>query len=160
MTVLAILERHIYNGLVSWPVVLKRLFFLAILYSCTGSCAKGICGWVSIDTLNNCCWIDTSVDTQLILDRHLGWQLVKSWLIFADIPASVYQYIESIDTWPTIDWLLIECWSSCWLSVNQMLAKYPWRCRSVSLEMSVKGRSRVSTDTRPWTPLVLMIPLK
>ena len=75
----------------------------------------------------------------------LSWYLIDiltllSRLNLADVPCYVCQYIDSIDTWPTTDQLSTECWSRCWLSVNQVSANYQWSCWSLSLEMFIEGQ--------------------
>jgi len=109
-------------------------------------CTKGIHGQVLIDTLNRYPWlildwhsIDTSVDTWLILHWHHTRQSVNSWLILIDAYGSV-------DTWPTINRLLIKCRSS----VN-------WVLIGMSIENCSRFQSRVSINTWLQMPLLCMI---
>ena len=86
----------------------------------------------------------------------ISWYLIDilailSRLTLADMPCYVCQYIDSVDTWPTTDQLSTECWSRCWLSVNQVSANYRWSCWSLSLEMFIEGQSKVSINTNVLT---------
>ena len=95
---------------------------------------KGIHGWVSIDTLDQPStdtplavpqstldWnsINTLIDTQLTLAQNLSWQ--STCLISIDAYELVY-------TWPTIDWLLIKCWSSVNRVLIELSIEYQSRC--------------------------------
>ena len=91
-----------------------------------------------IDTLDQ-----PSIDTQLILHQHLSWHLINTPLTtWPRANLFLINAYKSGETQPAIDQLLINCQSS----VERVLIKYLSRCRM-----------RVSIDTRPRMPLVLMI---
>lgn len=77
---------------------------------------------------------DTLIDTQWTLDQqHLGQQLVKSQLSFADMPLSVNQY----------RWVNQHLAANCWSSVNQYIDRVSTECPlsvdQMLIEMSTKG---------------------
>ena len=91
--------------------------------------------------------MNTSIDTWLTLDQHLGQQSVESWLNFADalcVDRFVWVGRQLTDYQPTVSEVLIGCWWRFWLSVNQAL-----------IVISIKCQSRVTITTPP--PLVCMI---
>ena len=87
-------------------------------------CSKGICGGVSIDTID-CPSVHTLVDIRSQFD----WHLSESWLIFVDMQMSVDWYIW-VSRHLTMYGLSVKGWSGHWLNVDWVLAE--------SIEMSIK----------------------
>jgi len=89
---------------------------------CILSTCKGIHSRVSIDTLN---W--HPIDTRLALDQHLHWHLIDTPST-SPVNREITNFLqtcqrvlidESVDGWPTINWLpldlvSIRCQSRCW----------------------------------------------
>ena len=97
----------------------------------SGSWTKGICCWLSINTLDR-----PLINTWLTLHGHLSWQLVVSQLI-----QFLINSYESVNTLPSIERLFIKC--LCSVDSISMLIEYWSRCRS-----------RASTNTRAQMPIV------
>ena len=106
--------------------------------------------------------INTRSMSPLILDWHLTWQLVDSWLFFTDTPLSAdqYRYMKQSTVYPlSTNCCRIECRSS----VNQHIDQGSMKCKpsisrdvvnrdadGVSIDWVLsKGLSRVSIDTQP-----------
>ena len=89
-------------------------------------CTKGICGWMSTDTLP-ISWstLDIFIDTQsLIFNQHFNWQSVEYQPIFKDVTPSSIDLYESVDNLPTINQLSIHCWWRYQSSVDQNVDRY------------------------------------
>ena len=108
-------------------------------------CSKGICGWVSIYTLNpDLDWYCINIPFQLIIRQHfLSWWLAKCHqLAWADQNLA--------DCGPTVNWKVkwvsIKCQLRCWWSVDGYQSgvdqAYLWK---------------VLIGTQPQMPLVNML---
>ena len=84
-------------------------------------CSKDICVQVSIVTLHQHrinITIDTWSTSQLILSQHS----VDTWSIVGHV--DWLMYLSTLDGMSAkINWLLINCWPRCWLSVNHVSTK-------------------------------------
>ena len=113
---------------------------------------KGICSWVSIDTL---VWhmIDTSIGTQLtfwaILSQHLIDNSIDTRLTPAQQSVSIH---VSVNLLIRIHWKLVNsyCQLTVQWDVNQVVIKCHFKRWWSVNPASIKCRSRVSFDTQPW----------
>jgi len=98
-------------------------------------CARGICGWVSIDTL----------------DQYLDWYSINILIDTRSALAQLAEYRPTHMNWSKIRWLSTKCWLRCRVSVN-------WGVDGVLMEYQSsfdRGyRSWVLIDTWLQMPLV------
>lgn len=107
-------------------------------------CAKNICSWLLIDTLDQ--YPLSSINTRLILDQHLRWYSINisgnSWSRVNYVSKTSHRV--SIVNWPsTVSQSLTACLSGVDWDVDWVSMEYWLRYLSGVDQVLIKGSSKV-----------------